>query len=275
MPLRLLLLFVIGACLGALVNLGIYRLAYDRRRISPWSRPRGKLPARTMVERIPIIGWWSQRRSERFFGPKFWLRPMLVEVCFGLATAAPYWMEIEALAWNVDPVTPGIRAVGPAFSGVLHCQFAIHVGLIMLMTVATFIDIDEQTIPDSLTIPGTIAALLIAALCSVPVLPSLFVNVPPTPNDLVTPLRFDFPDGAQSFLRGVTSLATALAVFLAWCFGLLPRHWRLGVGIRKAWRVMWRRIVVRPEWRWVVPLVVIGSVGIAAIGCWGANIGEG
>ncbi len=73
--------------------------------------------------------------------------------------------------------------------------------MIMLMTVATFIDIDEQTIPDSLTIPGTIAALLIAALCSAPVLPSLFVNVPPTPNDLVTPLRFDFPDVAQSFLQ--------------------------------------------------------------------------
>ncbi len=63
-----------------------------------------------MVERIPIIGWWSQRRFERFFGPKFWLRPMLVEVCFGLATAALYWMEIEALAWNVDPSHTGHSA---------------------------------------------------------------------------------------------------------------------------------------------------------------------
>jgi leader peptidase (prepilin peptidase) / N-methyltransferase len=271
MPLRLLLLFVIGVCLGAVVNLGIYRLAYDRRRISPWSRRQGKLPARTMVERIPIFGWWSQRRFERFFGPKFWLRPMLIEVCFGLATAALYWMEIEALAWNVAPDWPGIRPEGNAFVTILHCQFAIHIGLIVLMTVATFIDIDEQTIPDSLTIPGTIAALLIAALCSAPVLPSLFVNVPPTPNDLVTPLRFDFPDGAQSFLQGVTALATALTIFLAWCFGLLPRHWRLGVGIGKAWRVMWRRIGARPEWRWVLPLAVTGSIGIVAIWMWGGE----
>ena len=55
------------------------------------------MPVTTKFERIPIIGWWSQRRLERFFGPKFWLRPILVEVCFGLATAALYWMEIEAL----------------------------------------------------------------------------------------------------------------------------------------------------------------------------------
>ena len=35
--LRTLALFAIGSCLGAIVNLGIYRLAYFRRRISPWS----------------------------------------------------------------------------------------------------------------------------------------------------------------------------------------------------------------------------------------------
>ena len=159
MALRLLLLFAIGACLGAVANLGIYRLAYDRRRISPWSRTRGKMPARTAADRIPIIGWWFQRRLSDFFGEKFWVRPMLLELCFGLATAALYWMEIESLAWNVRADWPGIRPAGAAFAATLHWQFAIHIGLIMLMAVATFIDIDEQTIPDSLTIPGTIAAL--------------------------------------------------------------------------------------------------------------------
>ncbi len=34
---------------------------------------------------------------------------------------------------------------------------------------------------------------------------------------------------------------------------------------------MWRRIVVRPEWRWVVPLAVIGSIGIVATWMWGGE----
>jgi leader peptidase (prepilin peptidase) / N-methyltransferase len=271
MPLRLLLVFVVGSCLGALVNLGIYRLAYDRRRISPWSRTKGKTLAPTAVDRIPIIGWWFQRRFERSLGPKFWVRPMLLELCFGLATAALYWMEIEALAWNIAPDWPGIRPEGNAFVAILHCQFAIHIGLIVLMTVATFIDIDEQTIPDSLSIPGTIAALLIAALCSAPVLPALFINLPPTASDLVTPLRFDFPDVARHFLDSAASLAIALSIFLAWCFGLLPRRWRLGVSVLKSWRVMWRRIAARPEWRWVLPLAVIGCLGITISWKWGGE----
>jgi leader peptidase (prepilin peptidase) / N-methyltransferase len=271
MPLRLLLLFVVGACLGAIVNLGIYRLAYDRRRISPWSRTRGKVPARTAVDRIPIVGWWYQRRLSDFFGAKFWVRPMLLELCFGLATAALYWMEIESLAWNVRADWIGIRPEGAAFAATLHWQFAIHIGLLMLMTLATFIDIDEQTIPDSLTIPGTIAALLIAAFCTAPVLPILFVKSPPTAVDLVAPLRFDFPDFAGNFLQSATSLIVALAIYLGWCFGLLPRRWRLGVGIWKSWRVMWRRITARPEWRWVLPLAVIGCIGIAISWHWGGE----
>ena len=200
---------------------------------------------------------------------------MLLELCFGLATAALYWMEIEALAWNIAPDWPGIRPEGNAFVAILHCQFAIHIGLIVLMTVATFIDIDEQTIPDSLSIPGTIAALLIAALCSAPVLPALFINLPPTASDLVTPLRFDFPDVARHFLDSAASLAIALSIYLAWCFGLLPRRWRLGVGVLKSWRVMWHRIAARPEWRWVLPLAVIGCLGITISWKWGANIGGG
>jgi prepilin signal peptidase PulO-like enzyme (type II secretory pathway) len=36
----------------------------------------------------------------------------------------------------------------------------------------------------------------------------------------------------------------------------------LGVGIGKAFRVLCRRIIARPEWRWVLPFAVAGSAAI-------------
>ncbi len=70
------------------------------------------------------------------------------------------------------------------------------------------------------------------------------------------PLRFDSPDIAIKFLTGFASLVVAIACYLDWCGALLPRRWRLGVGFGKAWRIMWRRILARPEWKWVLPMAV-------------------
>ena len=224
MPLRLLLLFVVGSCLGASsiwASIVWLMIVGGRSSFVAQAREAACTDGRRSDPNYRLV---VSRPFERFFGPKFWVRPMLLELCFGLATAALYWMEIEALAWNIAPDWPGIRPErGNAFVAILHCQFAIHIGLIVLMTVATFIDIDEQTIPDSLSIPGTIAALLIAALFRPRCCLRYSINLPPTASDLVTPLRFDFPDVARHFLDSAASLAIALSIYLAWCFGLLPR----------------------------------------------------
>jgi prepilin signal peptidase PulO-like enzyme (type II secretory pathway) len=263
MPLRLLGLFLIGACLGAVVNLGIYRLAYLRRRISPWSRTRGRMPPRGLLDRVPIIGWWNLRREAKIHGRGFWIRPMLLELTFGIGIAALYWLEIGELIVNRAPAFPGIWPNGAAAMTLVHFQFAIHVVLLVLLAMATFIDIDEQTIPDAITIPGTIIGLSIAALCSAPVLPMLQIGgQPPAPADLTGPLRFDYPIEAADFLASVWSLVIGLVVYLGWCFALLPRRWRTGVGIIKAWRVMWRRIAARPEKKWTLPIAAVGSAGI-------------
>ena len=46
----------------------------------------------------------------------------------------------------------------------LLAQLTAHVILISCMIVATFIDFDEQTIPDAVTLPGTLAGLTLMAL---------------------------------------------------------------------------------------------------------------
>ncbi|HZZ27197.1 MAG TPA: A24 family peptidase [Pirellulales bacterium] len=265
LSLRWLLLFIGGACLGALVNLGIYRLAYGKRRISPWCLTKRKIPRRSLLDRIPILGWWSLRREAVIHGQGFWVRPMLIELCFALGVATLYLLEINNYALNMTEFWPGRQPVEARFVGPLHAQFCIHVVLLAFMAVATFIDIDEQTIPDAVCVPGTVVALLLSVFCTSPALPSLQIdpNVP-RPDNLVSPLRFDYPftntEGTEAFLRSGAAVAIALAIYWAWCFALLPRRWRWGMGVSKAWRVMWRRIAARSEWMWVMPLAVAGTL---------------
>lgn len=266
LPARLGFLFFAGACVGAAVNLGIYRLAYLRRRISPWSNTRGLLPPRTWPDRIPILGWWSMRRESAEHGRGFWIRPMLVELCFALAVAALYLWEIEHHALLNFPVAPDIVSLDNIAKAALSAQFAVHIVLLALLAVATFIDIDEQTIPDAVTVPGTLLALALAALCPAGSLPWMEQHVQNQQfSYVIQPLRFDSPDHAVVFLGGFGSLVVAIACYLDWCAALLPRRWRLGVGPVRAWRIMWRRILARPEWKWVLPMAMLGCAGIVAL----------
>jgi leader peptidase (prepilin peptidase) / N-methyltransferase len=186
-----------------------------------------------------------------------------LELSFALGMVALYWWETERFAINTWLGRPNVHPA-PAALAALHWQFAVHVGMLVLMALATFIDIDELTIPDTITVPGTLAALLVAAFCQAPALPVLVLDpANPRVEDLTTPLSFDFPEHAATFLSDWSSLVAGLACFLLWCFALLPRRWRFGCGPVKAWRVMWRRIFARPEWVWVLPIAIAGGLGIA------------
>ena len=48
---------------------------------------------------------------------------------------------------------------GIDLSAIRHEQFIAHVVLFCFMLVAFWIDVDEMTIPDGVTIPGTLAGL--------------------------------------------------------------------------------------------------------------------
>jgi hypothetical protein len=72
--LRLAMLFVVGACLGSLVNWAIYTLAWNRRLISPWSPAPAVVPPRSWSDCVPIFGWLQLGREKKFHGRHFWLR---------------------------------------------------------------------------------------------------------------------------------------------------------------------------------------------------------
>ena len=128
--------------------------------LGPWSPPPVDAPRRRVLDRVPVLGWWSLARESPWHGTGYWIRPLLIELATGMGFAVLYWGEVEPGAGS-RPALPG---VAPPAMTTLHAQCLSHLILVSLMIVATFIDFDEQTIPDEITVTGTVVGLVLAAL---------------------------------------------------------------------------------------------------------------
>jgi len=257
---RLAGLFAVGALLGSLANLAIYRLAWLRRAISPWSPPLPEAPPRRRTDRLPLVGWLGLRREAPLHGPGFWVRPMLLELLVGLGLAALYWWEIgQQGLWRHVPLPPGQL---PA--GIIHGQFLCHAALLWLMLVASVIDIDELIIPDAITVPGTLLGLAIAALFPWTLLPAGlgghgFLHVAA-------------PNPWPAWLRGLPNLAPlaiGLGCWWLWCLGLLHRTWYSRHGWRRAVQLMVARLVRAPSTPRVLLVGAAGTGAISGVWFWG------
>ncbi len=264
---RLAVVFVLGACIGGAVNLAIYRLAWFPRPISPWSPPDPSAPPRRGCDRLPIVGWLGLRREAVIHGPGFWIRPMLLELLAGVGAAALYWWEIGA--GGLLPFGGAPRS-GPMLI-ILHIEFTAHLVLIAWMLAGSMIDVDEQIIPDEITMPGTLMGLLIAAAWPWSLLPL----VVPVGDGQFAPtfLRFTSPNPwphwldafPQAGIGALGSLALGLACWWLWCIALLPRTWYARHGFRRAWTLCWARVARHPSTRRILWLGAMGSLGIAIV----------
>jgi len=250
---RLTALLLVGTFLGGQINRGIYRLAWIPRTIGPWSSPHGDAPIRLWADYIPVAGWLRLRRESDLHGTAYWVRPFCIEILTGLGLAGLYWWEV--LSDGLAPVGPWI---GRSELG-LHGQFLAHTLLLCLMTVATFIDLDEKTIPDAITVPGTLLALLFAAIVGESTLP-----VAPLPDsNRVVALLTTTPNSWSFWLNGPLGLLLGLLIFACWCFALAPKTWTLRQGWKRAWIFLIASMLRRGRYRVASGLLLTGLVGIS------------
>jgi prepilin signal peptidase PulO-like enzyme (type II secretory pathway) len=267
-----------GVIAGALANLAIYRWGERPRPIGPWSRRHPDAPRRRPWDFVPLAGWLFLRRESSLHGRGYWLRPLLVELIVPALWAGLYWWEVDRHALLRPPLPPGV-GLAPAILTVLHAQFALHAVLVALLVVATCIDLDDLLVPDVITVPGTLLALLAAALYPWALLPDTpwariraqAVNWPeirglPDPNpgiqlvelpEQVNFLRLTAPNlwpDELDGLRGNMPLVAGLACYLLWCFALLPRRWRTRRGFETAVSLFVARIV-RDPYSWLIALM--------------------
>jgi prepilin signal peptidase PulO-like enzyme (type II secretory pathway) len=277
---RVAILFVAGLFLAGAINWGIYRLAYDVRWISPWSAAPIESGRRTWLDRAPLVGWFRLRRETPLHGPNFWVRPLAVELLTGFLLAFLYWWEIgqwallptELQAWLRLPNHQVERAAALI---AMHWEYLAHVLLLALMLVASFIDLDEKTIPDAVTIPGTLLGLALAVAAPQSLLPIMSVLGGPNGMAAAAPAREtllfcspnDWPWPIElAGGRDWHSLAVGLACIWLWCVALLPRIWRGRRGVQFALWLFCARLRSEPVSKWIVTMGI--ALSGATFGVW-------
>lgn len=258
MLIRLVVIFVFGSCIGAAVNWAVYRLAWNCRSISPWSPPDPSAPRRTLLDRVPIVGWFGLQRESALHGAGFWIRPLLIEIFTGVGFAWLYWFEIG----EAGLLPPGVVQfpLPIELMMILHLEFIAHVILIGLMLAASMIDFDEKTIPDEITVLGTLLGLLLAAAWPYSLLP----HVTKTLEFLTLASPCPWPTVLEGAPNGY-SLALGLACWLAWCFAILPRSWYTRHGLRRAVQLCCARVAREPCTRRILRMAVMGSACIVLV----------
>ncbi len=250
-------IFVLGAVLGGQLNRAIYRLAWFSRPIGPWSAPHPQAPPRRLSDRIPILGWWGLRREAAIHGTGYWIRPLAIELLTGIGLALLYAWHVPATGLLPDAVPP------PDDRGMLYATYLAHALLICLMIAATFIDLDEQTIPDAITLPGTLFGLLLMAAWPAAALP-IATTVGTRPVG-IEPLRLTSPHDWAGYLDGSAGLALGLAAFAAWCLAIWPKTATLRRGIRKALVYLLVSMLRFPGRRTLLTILASGSAVITLV----------
>ncbi|GIX00496.1 MAG: prepilin peptidase [Pirellulaceae bacterium] len=231
------------------INWAIYNWAYHRRAIGPWVPPQSG--ARRWSEHLPVVGWWLLRREYAAFSVWTWLRPLSLELLL------PVFLTYYYLAYTHGISLPPGVVLDP-FMQALHWQFVAHYVLFSLMTVATFIDFDEQSIPDYVTIPGTCIALAGALFA-----PSWY---PMDAFGTIQELHACSPRRWDPQLDTVVGLRWGLIIIAVWFFALLDRRWIGRQGIQRAIVYFLARIL---RSRTVLFSVAIGAAIMLALTLYG------
>ncbi len=266
LSLRYGLLAIIGLLAGSFANYLIYSWAYFPRHISPWAPPHPQAPPRRLSDRLPVIGWWGLRRESAVHGSGFWIRPVLIEL--GCAAALPLLYGFYTQSGGLLPAELRGSAAIALFSSWLHSLFVVHSLLFVLMVAATFIDFDEQTIPDIITLPGTLIALILATWSWQSFLPAV-VHWDGRTGLAETMFHIPWPYDPQ--WSGGKGLALGLAIWSIWIFSLTERHLILRHGLSRAIGYLIHGIRRRPASKWLLLLGIIGACAIGTVWAWGGR----
>lgn len=258
---RIALVALVAILVARFINWAIYNWAYFRRSLGPWAAPPKGGVKHTFLDHLPVFGWLRLRRECGEHGKIYWIRPLLIELVFPVAIAWYYHFYVSG-------GTLSIRTAAALMQPELHCQFAGHLVLLVLMAIATFIDFDEHSIPDYVTIPGTVIGLLGAAV-ALAWLPFELVMIAGQPAALE--LQANAPSVWPPVLNGVYGLVFALVILGVWGFALLERRWISRRGLRKGVTYFFARMF-RNRSVWIPVLSVTVCLMAGVILAWWSEI---
>ncbi len=130
------IIFILGLCIGSFLNVCIYRIPESRSIVSPGSTCMVCHEPIRFYYNIPLISYLMLKGRCRNCHAPFSLRYPLVEMLSGLFALGAY------IRWGMTSAS------------------LIYYGLIAVLMVITFIDIDHYIIPDVISLPGIPAGVI-------------------------------------------------------------------------------------------------------------------
>lgn len=185
---------------------------------------------------------------------------MLLELSFAVAVVAIYLHAFNAEGlYFIEH--DAIESVDIDF---VLSRFLTHLIFLSLLVIVTFIDIDEKTIPDNVTLPGTLLGLLLVTLnpWTLPISETIRIDQ----QIYLSWTHFAAPDvyPVGEFTPG--GLGLALGCLWLWIFALLPRFWHGDYGFKRAWKYFWASLFCHRYRRQTYGLLGVGFV--LTLGIW-------
>jgi len=196
--------------------------------------------------------------SKRYFSslPK----KLFIVFISGIAAAWLYWWEVQMGMLYSNHLHIG-TSLGTWFFWDIQ-RYAIHLVLFALLLAATLTDFYEMTIPDSITITGTVCALCFAVLfthAALPVTAIYWIDSSPTFG------HFPFMHVWSPNPTGTSSLLVITLLWWFWCFAMLDRVWYTKLSFHKANAIFWRYLYRSPRTQYIIAAALIVPVGFAFI----------
>src|SRR5688572_6436374 len=201
---------LLGACIGSFLNVVIYRLPLGQSLVSPPSRCPQCGYRLAWYDNVPIVGWLLLGGRCRKCRNRISIQYPLVELITALLFLLVVWLT-----------PPGPLMVSRLlFAGILIALFGI--------------DLEHQILPNSITLPGIVAGLLLSVIA---------------------------PPGLRDALIGAV-LGAGILYAIAWAYYLWRREEGLGMGDVK----MLAMIGAFLGWKAVLVTLVLSSFAGALIG---------
>lgn len=250
----LVLVFLLGTCIGSFLNVCIARLPWEKNILWPASRCGRCFQAIRWYDNLPLLSYLVLRGKCRTCGARFSFRYFFIEFCTGLCFAGLFALIALVNIHDFPQLRGAAWAIGNGWPppAVAWIAFGHHALLVCFLIVAFFCDLDYQEIPFSITLPGT-AVGLVWATC----LPW------PSPYEVVGPLGQLPPWWQAPAVRQAPAFDPQNQPWAAAPFGEGPRQgyypwpvwgpppawlppgsWRLGlasglIGAAAGWLLVW------------------------------------
>jgi len=181
--LEFLFLFILGSSIGSLLNVCIYRLAWEKSILWPLKSYCGSCyqPIR-WYDNLPLISYLLLRGRCRTCKSEFSARYFIIELITGLGFVGLFYLHVIRNIYDLDVLKPENLRYGPEQIDIgliplpAWLLFGFHAVLFCLLLVASFIDIDHMEIPIVVTGSGTIMGLILGAA----LWPQLPATAPPS-----------------------------------------------------------------------------------------------